>query len=40
MCENVLGKLVAPMLNFEENEIIPKDDFCLITYSKGRLDVK
>jgi hypothetical protein len=36
MCESTSGKLVAPMLNFEENEIVPKDVFCLMIVWKER----
>jgi hypothetical protein len=30
MCESISWKLVAPMLNVEEDEIVPKEVFCLM----------
>jgi len=29
MCQSISWKLVAPMLNVEEDEIVPKEVFCL-----------
>jgi hypothetical protein len=29
MCQSISWKLVAPMLNVEEDEIVPREVFCL-----------
>jgi hypothetical protein len=29
-CESISWKLVAPMLNVEEDDIVPKEVFCLM----------
>jgi hypothetical protein len=30
MCESISWKLVAPMFNVEEDEIVPKEVFCFM----------